>query len=85
MKIVAVDYQEDKNGGSDGFHALYIDGKLIVYGDDYHNKIQDYIRGFIDGIEFTGMKPEITGQCRYLKDAYNKVPENNKILGKLIK
>jgi len=39
-------------GGGDGITALYIDGKLYAYGDYYHDKIDDFIRGFVDGLSY---------------------------------
>lgn len=48
MELVIVDF----SGGGDGITALYIDGKLHFYGDYYHNKINEKIEGFIDGVSY---------------------------------
>ncbi len=50
LTITTVDF----TGGGDGVYALYIDGKLHKYGDYYHDKIEEWTIGFIDGIKFTG-------------------------------
>jgi hypothetical protein len=39
--------QIDLNG--DGYTHLYYSNMLVVEGDEYHNKIATYIRGYIDG------------------------------------
>ena len=46
----------DFTGGGDGVYALYIDGRLHKYGDYYHDKIENYIAAFIDGVSWTGAK-----------------------------
>lgn len=33
----------------DGYVHLYLDNSLICQGDYYHDKIEDYIKGYIDG------------------------------------
>lgn len=33
----------------DGYTHLYLDNNLICQGDYYHDKIDDYIKGYIDG------------------------------------
>jgi hypothetical protein len=38
----------------DGITALYKEGKLETWGDFYHDKIDDYIRGYIEGVKATG-------------------------------
>jgi hypothetical protein len=52
MKIVKV----DMTGGGDGVYALYIDDKLVIYGDYYHNKINEYIDGFLAGLKYGKVK-----------------------------
>ncbi len=49
-KFTTVDF----TGGSDGVYALYIDGKLFKYGDYYHDKIEIWIKSFIEGVKWTG-------------------------------
>lgn len=39
-------------------HGVYIDGNLHKYGDYYHDKIENWIEGFIDGLEWAGMSIE---------------------------
>lgn len=41
---------------SDGVTALYIDGKLHTHGDYYHDKIDDWINGFIEGLKYAGQQ-----------------------------
>jgi hypothetical protein len=48
MKLITVDF----SGGGEGITALYIDGVLYKYGDYYHDKISDWIRGFIEGVKY---------------------------------
>jgi len=45
----------DFTGGGDGVYAIYIDGSLHKYGDYYHDKIEDWIQGFIDGVKWSGV------------------------------
>jgi hypothetical protein len=40
------------NGTFEEEAALVINNELVVSGDYYHNKINDYIQGFIAGIEY---------------------------------
>jgi hypothetical protein len=39
-------------GDDEPVYALYADGELIKYGDYYHDKIQDWIKGFIAGVKW---------------------------------
>lgn len=39
-------------GNGDGITAIYIDGDLFKYGDYYHDKIDEYITGFVDGLKY---------------------------------
>jgi len=48
VKITKVDF----TGGDDGVYACYIDGVLEFYGDYYHDKIEDIIKGFISGLKW---------------------------------
>ncbi len=48
IKATIVDF----SGGGDGITALYLDGVLHTYGDYYHNKIDDTIGGFLDGVKY---------------------------------
>jgi len=48
MKTTVVDF----SGGGDGITALYLDGKLHKYGDYYHDKIDENIDGFLDGVQY---------------------------------
>lgn len=38
----------DMTCGGDGMYAMYINDTLFTAGDWYHDKIEDYIRGFTD-------------------------------------
>lgn len=47
----------------EGAHAIYVDDVLEKYGDYYHNKIEEYIEGFLDGAKWSGIifeRTEIT-------------------------
>ena len=47
--------------GDDGDQmALAIDGKVIYFGDYYHEKAQQHIEGIIEGIELCGHKVNTT-------------------------
>ncbi len=48
VKVVIVDF----TGGGDGVHACYVDGILELYGDYYHDKIEDTIKGFVLGLKW---------------------------------
>lgn len=47
IKVTIVDF----SGGGDGITALYIGNELETYGDYYHNKIDEWIDGFISGLQ----------------------------------
>ena len=49
-KLISIDF----GGGGDGTTILYVDGKLEMYGDYYHDKIDDKINGFAQGLEHMG-------------------------------
>lgn len=40
---------------TDGVDGLYIDCKLVTQGDYYHDKISDYIAGFLAGLKYSGV------------------------------
>ena len=42
----------DFTGGGDGVTAVYIDGYLEFYGDEYHDDISSKVDGFILGLEW---------------------------------
>lgn len=42
------------NPDGDGQDALYIDGKLIMQGDEYHDKIGNSITEFLSGAKWAG-------------------------------
>lgn len=44
------------NWEGDGITALYQDDKLIMAGDYYHDKIDDRIEGFFEGLRFAGIE-----------------------------
>ena|ERR1035437_1616445 len=45
----------DFTAGMDGAYALYINDDLYKYGDSYHNKIQDWYRGFKNGLNYSNI------------------------------
>lgn len=55
----------------DDYTEMIINNKIIKEGDYYHDKINDYIKGFIEGLEYCGN--EVTRRreefiCRYCQD-----------------
>ncbi len=50
-KFTTVDF----TGGGDGVYALYINDKLYRYGDYYHDKIEIWIKSFIEGAIWAGL------------------------------
>lgn len=51
--------------------ALYIDGELYKYGDYYHDKIDEWIDGFIEGVKYTKAEIDIEEvECN--NDSYNE-------------
>jgi hypothetical protein len=48
MKFDIVDF----NPGGDFIMALYINGKVYMAGDSYHDKIFEQIEGFVNGFEY---------------------------------
>lgn len=42
--------------GDDGVTVLYFDGKEVMRGDYYHDKIDEHINGFIKGVKYQGGK-----------------------------
>lgn len=38
------------NPEGDGVTALYIDGGMHIYGDYYHDKIDNWVEGFLAGL-----------------------------------
>lgn len=51
-KIVSVDFQM----GGDGMTALYLDGKKIKDGDYYHDKIEQFIEGYVFALKTMGIE-----------------------------
>jgi len=49
----------DFTNGGDGVTALYVNGQLEKYGDYYHDKIDEWIKGFEAGIKMTGAYVEV--------------------------
>lgn len=43
----------------DGYTHLYLNHNLICQGDYYHDKIDDYIKGYIDGFTYLHNLSEI--------------------------
>jgi hypothetical protein len=42
----------------EGVTAIYIDDVLLKYGDYYHDKIDDWIKGFLEGVRWSGINLE---------------------------
>lgn len=36
----------------DGVIAIYINDKLYTYGDEYHDRMSNWITGFLDGLKY---------------------------------
>jgi hypothetical protein len=52
------------NWEGDGVTALYVNGKYHIHGDYYHNKIGDWIDGFLAGLKFA--KQEFSQETWYV-------------------
>jgi len=74
----------DFTGGGDGVKALYADGFLVFYGDDYHDNIDVKIKSFIEGVKWCGA---IVSNEIYLADEKWEIPisENGEIPPKELK
>lgn len=59
IEIIKVDF----SGGYDGVTAIYVDGKLHRSGDYYHDKIEDWFDGFVNGLQFAGLKVGAKNCC----------------------
>lgn len=78
MKLTLTWVRFDPDG--DGVDALYINDKLHMYGDYYHNKQFEFQTGFVDGIKYavsSGWKAEIVEEKYYYRinfddDKYEK-------------
>lgn len=70
------DKEEDPDCDGDGITGFYIDGKFMFSGDYYHDKIDDYIQGYIDGMIQAGMTVEVNRHSpRAVEDILN-FPQN---------
>lgn len=63
------------NPEGDGVTALYINDALWTYGDYYHDKIDDWIQGFLEGLDYATAeynlhKWEISGDSQIGIDIY---------------
>lgn len=47
------------NPSEDGIQGLYVEGELILGGDDYHDEIRKVIPAFIDGLKYCGWEGEV--------------------------
>lgn len=43
------------NPSGDGTTGVYIDGVIFKYGDEYHDDISSWLKGFLDGIKWSGV------------------------------
>lgn len=69
MKIKVV----KMNPGGDSVTALYVDDRLRVQGDQYHDKISDWIKGFLAGLKFArdeGWYQVVHVETWYIPDRY---------------
>lgn len=65
MRVTVTTIWEEELYSGDDVQELRLDGKLIMRGDDYHDKIGDKIEGFRRALEILGME--------YKWDAWNIV------------
>lgn len=49
------------NPSGDGYDAIFIDGKLLMNGDYYHDKIYEKIEGIVEYLNFKKEKYKIKG------------------------
>jgi hypothetical protein len=76
MQVTVVKF----NPEGDGVTALYIDGKKHTHGDFYHDKIDDWIAGFIEGLKFAEVnfeeaEDEIPGdKCKLIHQSGQEPP-----------
>lgn len=52
--------------------CLMEDGKVIVQGDYYHDKIKDYIKGFLRGLKYAGVEFEVSESEKAWKGCYKE-------------
>lgn len=71
-RITIVDF----SGGGDGITALYVNGNLESYGDYYHNKIDEWIDGFVEGVKFTGAYVEVESETCEDDDTIERISSN---------
>ena len=53
------------------YAEVYIDGELVMSGDEYHNKISSKIEGFLEGLNYTKTKYTLkkeTIKCKFYCD-----------------
>lgn len=48
MSLTVVKFDPD----GDGVTALYIGDNLNTYGDYYHDKVDDWVEGFLEGVRY---------------------------------
>lgn len=49
------------NPSGDGYDAIYIDGKLLMDGDYYHDKIDEKMEGILKYLKFQKEKYKVKG------------------------
>jgi hypothetical protein len=72
VEIITVYYDCDEEfRGDELFVTLFINGEFITEGDYYHNKIQDYIAGYLDGQRDAGVALSPTIKTQLTQSGWN--------------
>ena len=56
MKATIVNFVAESGG--DYYQALYLDGKLVMEGDEYHDNIGSKVEGYLEGLKASGTEIE---------------------------
>lgn len=72
MNVTVVKFNPD----GDGVTALYLHGKLFKYGDYYHDKIDEWIEGFISGLEYISKENQYNISLLINKENFNSIDED---------
>lgn len=52
--------------------CLVIDGEVLFQGDYYHNKIDEYIEGFLYGLDYAKIEYQISSEEREWEGCYKE-------------
>ncbi len=63
-----IDIVKDGSPIDDCSTYVYIDGKYYKHGDWYHDKIDDFMKGFCDAMSYLGMTHELNRHFFNLKE-----------------